>query len=270
MMQNSIQIKIPVDNPDTRDQLIAQLNEACYEGFEEEETGLLAYCPEPAFDEAALGELLAPYNLVYQKAVIPAQNWNEVWESNFSPVTVDDFVAVRAEFHAPILGVEHEIVITPKMSFGTGHHATTRMMMQQMRQLDFTGKKVFDFGTGTGILAILAEMLGAANVVAADNDEWCITNATENTERNHCQKVSLILADVPPAGMFDIILANINKNIILQFLPVLSAMVNTGGYVLLSGLLAEDEQDVLVKCGQSSLQHLSTIALDKWICILVS
>jgi len=271
-MHNSIQIKIAVDSSDTTNLLIAQLNELGYEGFEELDATLLAYCPEPGFDEPALQALLAPYGVNYQKNIIAAQNWNAVWESNFSPVVVDDFVAVRAEFHEPIKGVEHEIVITPKMSFGTGHHATTRMMMQQMRGLDMHGKTVFDFGTGTGILAILAEKLGASSVIAIDYDEWCIINATENTLRNSCSVIQLSQADTPPetGEKFDIILANINKNIILQFLPALANMLNKGAYMLLSGLLAEDEQDILSACTDSSLNHLSTVALDKWICILLS
>jgi len=270
-MQNSIQIKIAVTSSDIKDLLIAQLNELSYEGFEEEENGLLAYCPEPQFDEQALQELVEPYNLTYQKNVIEAQNWNAVWESNFNPVVVDDFVAVRAEFHEPIQGVEYEIVITPKMSFGTGHHATTRMMMQQMRQLDFSNKTVFDFGTGTGILAILSEKLGAASIIAIDYDEWCIINSTENTERNNCRNITLLQADTPDVvASFDIILANINKNIILQFLPALVKKLNKGAYMLLSGLLVADEGDILASCSHLGLTHLSTISLDKWICIFLS
>jgi ribosomal protein L11 methyltransferase len=272
IMQNSIQIKIAVTSSDINDLLIAQLNELGCEGFEEEENSLLAYCPEPQFDEQALQGLIEQHALSYQKTFIEAQNWNAVWESNFSPVVVDDFVAVRAEFHEPIQGVEHEIVITPKMSFGTGHHATTRMMMQQMRQLDFNNKTVFDFGTGTGILAILAEKLSAADIIAIDYDEWCIINSTENTERNNCHNITLLQADTPDviSNTFHIILANINKNIILQFLPTLVNKLNKGAYMLLSGLLNEDEQEILASCRQLGLTHHSTITLNKWICIFLS
>ncbi len=271
-MHNSIQVKISVDVADTSNLLIAQLNELGYEGFEELDTTLLAYCAEPSFDENDLQQLLSSHGAAYEKTVIPAQNWNAVWESNFSPVVVDNFVAVRAEFHPPIEGVEHEIVITPKMSFGTGHHATTRMMMQQMRGLAMEGKNIFDFGTGTGILAILAEKLGAASVLAIDYDEWCITNATENTARNHCQNIQLSQADVPPETneRFNIILANINKHIILQFLPILAKNLTNKANLLLSGLLAEDEQDILAATGPLGLFHISTTSLDKWICILLA
>jgi len=270
-MHNSIQVTISVNSANTIDLLIAQLNELGYEGFEELDNTLLAYCAEPDFDEQALQQLLAAHGAGYEKNIIAAQNWNAVWESNFSPVVVDDFVAVRAEFHQPIQGVQYEIVITPKMSFGTGHHATTRMMMQQMQGLSMDGKNIFDFGTGTGILAILAEKLGAANVLAIDYDEWCITNATENTARNNCQKIRLSQADVPPDTdeQFNIILANINKHIILQFLPALNAKLTNNAYLLLSGLLAEDEQDILAATSpMRGLEHISTTALDKWICML--
>jgi ribosomal protein L11 methyltransferase len=269
-MQNSVLVKIASENTDIRAVLAAELNELGYEGFEEEDAALLAYCPENGFDEPALDELLAPRGLTYTKTIIPAQNWNAVWESNFSPVVVDGFVGVRAEFHAPLAGVQHEIVITPKMSFGTGHHATTRMMMQQMEKLNLGGRRVFDFGTGTGILAILAEKLGAATVVAVDYDEWCITNAAENIERNNCRHITLSQAGAPPAGehVFDIILANINKHIILQFLPLLKALLVKDGCLLLSGLLAEDEQDILQACGNLQLGHACTVCLDKWICML--
>ncbi len=223
------------------------------------------------FNETALQEVLVPLSLQYQKAVIEPQNWNEIWESSFQPVVIDGFVGVRASFHEPIIAVEHEIVITPKMSFGTGHHATTWLMMQQMRELDFTGKSVFDFGTGTGILTILAKKLGAEAITAIDIDEWSIDNAAENFSNNICTGITLFQADTPAAveGKFDIILANINKNILLQYIPLLVEKLNKGAILLLSGLLAEDEQDILLKSAENSLAHLNTKAKDKWISILV-
>src|SRR5205085_7037613 len=139
----------------------------------------------------------------------------EEWEKNFERVIIDDFVAIRAPFHKPIQKVTHEIVITPKMSFGTGHHATTFMMIQQMQDVDFKNKKVLDFGTGTGILAILAEKLGATKITAIDNDEWSISNANENIKTNNCRNIQLLLSDSPMLSQkFDVILANINKSVI--------------------------------------------------------
>ncbi|HWB24941.1 MAG TPA: 50S ribosomal protein L11 methyltransferase [Chitinophagaceae bacterium] len=269
-MQPTIQINIAAGG-DLRELLIAQLSEAGFDGFEEEENNLIACCSEELFNEIVLKEILDGHNLTYEKTVIPPQNWNEVWESNFQPVVVDDFVAVRASFHAPVTGVEHEIIITPKMSFGTGHHATTYMMMQQMRGLEFNSMDVFDFGTGTGILAILAKQLGARNVTAIDIDEWSINNAKENFDNNGITGISLMQAETPAIinGQFDIILANINKNVLLEYIPVLSTQLKKGGFLLLSGLLAADEPEILLTASQNSLFHNTTIARDKWICILI-
>jgi ribosomal protein L11 methyltransferase len=155
---------------------------------------------------------------------------------------VNDFVGIRATFHPPLEKIQHEIIITPKMSFGTGHHATTFMMIQQMKEIDFKGKTVLDFGTGTGVLAILAAKLGAANVYAIDYDEWSITNTIENIQQNGSSNIRVAqLATLPAGEKFDIILANINLNVILDNLKsiVLSSISNT--YVLLSGFLLQDE-----------------------------
>ena len=183
---NSIQITIQA-NDEQQEILISQLDELSANGFEQTEDSLIAYFSENNFESYEVNRLL--HNYSFTMTTIKEQNWNQVWESNFQPVIVDDFCAIRADFHEPIQNMEHEIIITPKMSFGTGHHATTYMMIEQMAKIDFTGKTVFDFGTGTGILAILAEKLGAASVSAIDVDVWSIENAKENIEK----KVAAIL-----------------------------------------------------------------------------
>jgi len=190
-MSNYIELTISAEDESTRELLIAQLSAIGYEGFEESDAGLKAYIPEANYSEIELDNLVNQYQFIYSKSIIKKQNWNEVWESNFEPVQVDDFVGVRAGFHPPFKNVAHEIVITPKMSFGTGHHATTYSVMQMMRSLDCTGRSVLDFGTGTGILAILAEKLGATKILAVDNDDWCIKNASENTSINECQYIDI-------------------------------------------------------------------------------
>lgn len=264
-----IQVTVNNVSPEQSDILIAQLAELGFDGFEEVENSLNAFTTEAHFSEEALEALLVPMNLQYTTASIASKNWNEEWEKNFDPVIVDDFVAVRADFHTPISNVEHEILITPKMSFGTGHHATTYLMMQQMRSIDFTGKSVFDFGTGTGILSILAEKMGAASVFAIDNDEWSIENAKENAEKNNCRVVNLSLDDDPNGKeTFDIILANINKNVILAYISVLVNRLNIGGKLLLSGLLKDDEEDILQACKTLSVKHISTTHKNNWICIM--
>ena len=157
--------------PEQREILIAQLADAGYEGFEERDNSLDAFINTKGFDAHILNEISFKYQTPYTKEKIAETNWNQIWESNFEPVVVDDFVAVRAGFHKPITTTKFEIIITPKMSFGTGHHATTYMMIWLMKDIDITGKSVLDFGTGTGILAILAERSGAKNILAIDNDD---------------------------------------------------------------------------------------------------
>jgi len=267
-MTDHIQITFTNLQPEQQELLIAQLSEAGFEGFEQNETELKAFIPEKSYDKMLLHELAYKYQLSFSEQLIPAQNWNAVWESNFQPLVVDDLVAIRADFHEPVTGVRHEIVITPKMSFGTGHHATTFMMMQQMREIDFRGKTVFDFGTGTGILAILAEKLGALSVFAVDIDEWSVANAAENFERNNCKKIKLLKAEtLPHTDKFDIILANINKNVILDNFDSLADRLQPGAILLLSGLLPEDEIEITQKAATYKLRKANSRERSNWICL---
>jgi len=183
-------------------------------------------------------------------------------------VVVENFCAVRAHFHEPITNVEHEIIITPKMSFGTGHHATTYMMMQQMQHIDFKNKAVFDFGTGTGILAILAEKRGAENIAAIDMDDWSIENAKENFQRNHCSRISVSLSSILPEDKFDVILANINRNVLLNYMEGLVKKAKPGGVVLMSGLLAADEDEITNAAEKQGLQFKKKEEKNGWISLL--
>jgi ribosomal protein L11 methyltransferase len=280
---NTAQITISGLGSEIREILIAILSESGYEGFEEEEYDhssdgkpgasaavLHAFIKEDQFDAALLAELLAPWKLVYQMNLIPKRNWNEEWEKNFHPVIVGNFCAVRAFFHEAVTGVEHELVITPKMSFGTGHHATTFMMMEAMQGLDFAGKNVLDFGTGTGVLAILAERLGAASVLAIDHDDWSIENARENIAENQCVHIILEKNETIRSNeLFSIILANINKNIILQELDAMRQHLPEGGVILLSGLLQEDQAEIEKKAGQLNLaiSYHGRMTKGNWICL---
>jgi ribosomal protein L11 methyltransferase len=250
------------------DVLIAELSEIGFDGFEEVAEGLKAFIKETDYDEAKVIALAQTYAVSFSAETIPVQNWNEVWESNFDPMQVDDFVGVRANFHAPMQGVAHEIVITPKMSFGTGHHATTYMVMQLMKDINFSNKTVFDYGTGTGILAILAEKLGSTSILGIDYDDWCIENATENFAANNCQYITIEKADnAKLTTKFDIVIANINKNIILDNMAYLADDVVLGGEVLLSGLLQEDEADILAKALTFNWKHQVTIKKGMWIAL---
>ena len=270
-MGQYIQIEFHGISQEQSDILVAQLSQAGFDGFEEGEHVLKAFISSDAYDENLLKAIAAPGGLNFSKTIIEETNWNQLWESNFSPVVVGDFVAVRADFHEPIAGVKFEMVITPKMSFGTGHHATTHLMMQQMEQLDFADKKVLDFGTGTGVLAILAEKLGANKIVAIDNDKWSIENAAENIERNSSLRVDLLLKDSANLqDKFDIILANINKNVILDNLETISRQINPHGYVLLSGLLVHDEQDILTQARNFGFKFRQRAERDNWLLLNLS
>lgn len=257
-------------NQDTCDILIAVLADAGYEGFEEAENSLYAYIPMPEFNEEQLAAVSAEYNVKYKTELIPSQNWNALWESNFQPVIVDGFCTIRAHFHDIAITTPYEIIVTPKMSFGTGHHATTRLMMQMMRDMDFKGRPVLDFGTGTGILAILAEMLGAGKITAIDNDEWSVENANENIVRNHCSHITVLqgsLEDIP-VDKVDIILANINRHILLKYMPELFRRLNRGGQLLMSGLLTDDKDIILESAGQNGFHFKQLNEQNNWIALL--
>lgn len=260
-----IQLEI-VANDYQQEELIALLDEYNPTGFEQTDEKLKAYFNETNFVEDEILKVLKGYQ--YERTEVPEQNWNALWEQNFHPVVVEDFCAVRAHFHEPASGVKHEIIITPKMSFGTGHHATTYMMMQQMRNIGFQDKTVFDFGTGTGILAILAEKLGAATVAAIDVDDWSIENAKENIERNGCSRISVSLSSNLPKESFDIVLANINRNVLLAYMEELAGIVKQDGLVLFSGLLAADENDITKAAEQNHLHVLKRTERGGWISLL--
>lgn len=271
-MSTTIQVSIEVVDEAVKDMMIAELSDLGFDGFEETETGLFSYIDSAKFDEevtAGLEELVGRHGATYTSKAIDKQNWNALWESNFEPVLVDDFVGVRANFHEPFNNqVEHDIIITPKMSFGTGHHGTTYSVMQLMRGIDFKGKSVFDFGTGTGLLAILAHKLGAGYVLGVDNDDWCIENASENIEVNYTQSIEIEkVNDANLNKKFNIIIANINKNIILDNLAFLAKATVPGGVVLLSGLLVEDEPEIEAACAALGWKHQETRTRNNWIAL---
>ncbi len=267
-MSNYIQIQYDDINQEQAGLLIAKLAEIGYEGFVEEENSLQAFIPEKDFVAQTLIGIDMEMKVQSRKSTVVQQNWNAVWESNFEPVQVGDFVGIRAHFHPSFTNVEHEILITPKMSFGTGHHATTYLMMKQMQNIDFNNKTVFDFGTGTGVLAILAEKLNAAAVEAIDNDDWSVENGIENAANNHCTKIKLhkeeSLFNIHP---HDIVLANINKHVLLANTNDLSRI--TKSTLLLSGLLIEDEADIITAFQQAGFIHQNTMERNGWICLLM-
>lgn len=266
-MNSYQQVTISIANKEDREILIALLAEAGYEGFVEEIKTLKAYIPFSDFDAAVLDGIVAPFNISYTLDEIEQRNWNEEWESGFQPVVVDQWCAIRADFHQPVEGVAMEVVITPKMSFGTGHHATTYMMVNCMREVCLKEKTVLDFGTGTGVLAIIAEKMGASSILAIDNDPWSIENAAENIDRNQSRKIQLELAGTIPGNLqFDCILANINKHVILKELPLMVKRARTGAEILLSGMLESDGADLTEAIAPYPLALIGKQEKDSWLC----
>ncbi len=293
MSKEYIQIEFDFNNQEQFDMLVAELADLGFDGFNEEElrpgqndgvalsnglgigaghckTFMLADQFEVNQVQNELDIIFNKYNLTYSKSIIKEQNWNAVWESNFDPVRVGDFVGIRAHFHPTFEpAVEFDIKITPKMSFGTGHHPTTFSMIQLMQKIDFDAKTVYDFGTGTGILAILAEKLGAKKVHAVDNDDWCIENAEENISNNESKVITIEKVESAlQKQQYDIVLANVNRHIIEANMDELTLIGKPDGILVLSGLLIEDQSDI-VKLASSKGWKLQQIQpLNGWVSIL--
>lgn len=252
---------------------MAELIKISFDSFTEETDGILAYIPKNIFQEEELRHINLLHsdqvNISYTFQEMPNINWNEEWEKNFEPIIVADQVLIRAEFHEtnPAL---HEIIIQPKMSFGTGHHPTTHLMIQQMLHLDFHGKKVLDMGCGTSVLAIFAKQKGAEKVVAIDIDEWSVENSTENAVRNGVE-LEIFQGNAESLGSekFDIILANINRNILISDIPAYVSVLNNGGQLLLSGLCFFDADDILEVCEENSLTLENRQQREEWMSLLL-
>jgi ribosomal protein L11 methyltransferase len=252
------------------DLLIAELGEAGFESFVEEENDVLAYIQKTDWSESMLEDLPIlqnpRYTFTYDYKEIEQENWNATWEQNFQPIIVDDICMIRAPFHEAI-DVAYDIVIEPKMSFGTGHHETTHMMLQHILQLDLKGKTVLDMGSGTGVLAILAAMRGATTIDAIDIDNWCYLNAKENVERNNMDFISVHEGDVAllVGKKYDLIIANINRNILLADLPSYAKSLNSGGTLLLSGFYTEDLEMITEKCTELALKFEKNLERNNWV-----
>lgn len=258
--------------PEIVEILLAYLSDAPFDSFEETEEGLNAYLPEGAGEppEALLTQLQEQFSFSYTKEFLPGQNWNEIWESNFHPVVVENFCAVRADFHPPILTVEHELVINPKMAFGTGHHETTWMCLRALRDLPCQGAWLLDFGCGTGVLAILAARLGAKAVEAVDIEEESYRNTLENSANNGVADQVIARCGTLEAvegHNFDGILANINRNVILDALPRLAELLRPGGWLLVSGILEQDGLMVQAAATQAGFTCQLQEQRGNWLCL---
>lgn len=253
--------------------LMAELIEIGFDSFTEEYDGILGYIPEELFSEDALKSIPLMNNpnveISYSFALMPNINWNEEWEKNFTPINVENKVLIRAEFHQENPNL-HEIIIQPKMSFGTGHHPTTHLMIQQMLDMDFMDKKVLDMGCGTSVLGIFAKQKDASEVVAIDIDEWSVENSIENAERNNVKlRISQGTADNLGGEDFDIILANINRNILISDIPTYVSVLRDKGKLLLSGLCFFDVEDILEVCDKQGLRLINKQQREEWCSLLL-
>ncbi|MGV4462773.1 50S ribosomal protein L11 methyltransferase [Ornithobacterium rhinotracheale] len=251
--------------------LIALLSQAEFESFEETATGLKAYILKDYDDEEFVKDQVAELDTaetVYERTEIEPVNWNKEWESNFSPININDACYIRAEFHEPHPDAPYEIVIQPKMSFGTGHHETTHLMVEYLLNLDLDQKSVLDMGTGTGILAILSKMRGAKSCLGIDIDEWSYENAVENAERNNVE-VSFIKggAESIPDEKFDLVLVNINKNILKADMPFYINALKPNAQLILSGLLDIDEQEMIQFVEGFGLNFVDKKERNEWIAL---
>lgn len=258
-----------------REILIAELAEIGFDSFLETETGIDAYAPESEFDREAFDQLIESYRdsaeIKLTEGKMPKVNWNEEWEKNYDPIAVDELVYVRASFHESQPGFQHEIVINPKMSFGTGHHATTFQMLRHQGELDHQGKRVLDVGSGTGILAIMAHLLGASEVEAFDIDDWCVDNGNENFDLNGLgTRMGLgTIREVNPKGPFEIVLANINKNVLLDEMEIYAGLLQPQGYLLLSGFYTQDIEDLEIAAKPLGLNLLKSSQKDNWAALIL-
>ena len=264
-----IDISLSEKSPFT-DIITAKLNEIEFESYQETEYGLQAYIQQKLFNEDLLNNAFSilknKVDFSFKITEIKQQNWNLKWESSFQPVIINEKCIVRAGFHQPI-DIEFEIIITPKMSFGTGYHATTFLMMNSMFNLDLINKTILDIGSGTGVLSILSEKLGARNILGIDIDNWAFENAKENKILNNCNRISFKIGDVSNIEnkRFDVILANINRNIILKEIDTYSALLNYGGHMLLSGFYTDDESLILSKAERLNLNFQMRKQKDNWL-----
>ena len=255
-------------NTDFADIVVAKLNEIEFESYVETQDGVDAYIQESLFNQEKLNEVIEDLQSLFQFEYtikeIKQENWNQQWEENFNPVEINKDCFIRAHFHDKI-DCKYEIIITPKMSFGTGHHETTFLMMNEMFHIDFNNKKVLDMGCGTGILSILSKMLGSSITQAIDIDEWSYENSVENATLNNTEDINFYLGDVTAIkGTFDVVLANINRNIILEDISKYIDSLNENSDLLLSGFLSEDVIIIRDKAESLGLSFVSHKNKNKW------
>jgi len=270
MIYTQISFKISPDTQENREILVAMLSELPFESFDETPEYVLGYIPGESanLEEITLVTSLLPFSVSTENELIPDQNWNEVWEKNyFKPLLIGNRCLVRAPFHTEYEPAEFELVIEPKMAFGTGNHETTTLVAEQILEMDLTGKTVLDMGCGTGILGMLASMKGAKSVTAIDIDTWSFESTVENARLNNIFNLEAKLGDARLLGneLFEIIFANIHKNVILTDLPVYESVLQSGGKLYLSGFYTQDMPDVKAKSELLGLIETGFQEKNNWV-----
>ena len=268
------EIKLKIEPKDPFSEIImVELGDAGYDSFVETDNGLDAYIPKNQFDEEKLKAVIASVSgctASYTVGTLPDQDWNAEWEKTHQPVMVDDFCWIYAPFHQPNPQAEYNILIEPKMSFGTAHHPTTYLMLKMLNNEPLAGKKVLDMGSGTGVLSIFAEKRGAASVEAIDNDEWAYANALENLENNACSHIKALLGDaalLTADKQFDVVVANINRNILLRDMPSYVSVLAHGGTLLLSGFYEHDIPAIRAKAEELGLTFDTYLSREDWVAV---
>ena len=262
-------------DPSLSDILVAELSMFKYNSFEEHKTGFSAYCEEVNFNQSILNRLVKKYQqsgtISYTTEAIARINWNADWEKNYAPVIIADKIIIRATFHEPQDNYKHQIVIHPKMSFGTGHHATTSLVLEAQLSINHHQKKIYDFGTGTGILSILAYQLGASHIIATDVDDWCIENAKVNFNLNECSGKVFKgrVRDLALKDQADIIIANINKNVLLSEITEYTRLLISGGILIISGFYEEDAPEVCARAEKLGLKQIQLKCKELWAVIVL-
>lgn len=270
-----IQINVHCDPP-FRDILTAEMGYLAYDSFVETEVGFEAYISEDKFSHPGLQSLFNDYRkqtrIWYELKKIPKVNWNEEWEKNYNPILVDDKIYVRATFHEAKPMYPYEIIITPKMSFGTGHHETTHQLLALQLEVDHKEKKVLDVGSGTGILAIMAAKLGASSVAATDIDDWCVENSLENFALNAVEPAFVEKGVIRTLGLkdqYDIIIANINTNVLLDEIAVYATLLVDQGYLFLSGFYETDLPQILEMTTKHNLKEVKHTTRKNWVGLIL-
>ncbi len=270
-LSNYIELEFTVEPKEQgSDVLIAQLSDIGFESFIENNSGFTAYITEDSFDETQVNIALSFckdfFKFSYEKKIIPQQNWNKEWESNFQPIEIEGKCYIRAPFHEAKTGFIYDVIIEPKMSFGTGHHDTTQLMIGKLMSLDIKNKSLLDMGCGTGVLAIVASMMGANPITAIDIDEWSYENTIENIQKNNSTNVSVFKGDATllKGKMFDTILANINKNILLRDMPIYFNSLETKGNLVISGFFETDINELVKRAEELGLKLEGKQVSNRW------